>query len=947
MVTQVNNLQRAIEDYIFDPENPEKNYILGLIYESMGQTASAVSFFLRTAERTDIKELSYECLLKMGLCFDRQGNRSNTVKGMYKQALVFMPDRPEAYFLLSRHHERAHEFVDAYVYAELGLKKSNLDCTPLRGNVEYPGKYGLPFEKAVAGWWWGRPTESRKLFRDISDEYFDKMDQPHYNAVNNNLHTLGIGPEWVTHKHYDQSKHSKLRYKFPGSEKITKTHAQVFQDLFVLSMLNGKREGSYLEVGSAGPYYGNNTALLEQEFNWSGIGIDFDQNFVNDYRKHRRNPILQQNALEVNYEELLSTISKDHVVDYLQLDCEPSETTYNILLKIPFDKYKFAVITYEHDHYLDMTKSFRRKSREYLASKGYVLVVPDVSPEGMSSFEDWWVHPDLVDRAIIDTMKVDIGDITHIEKYIFPEVKQYWHDFQWGPTDPEYVELFTKENFIEETYQKHYRVKENDVVMDIGANCGSFSYSILSKKPQHIYCLEPSNRIVKCLEHNLKDAPATIINKAIDNVETTKKLGEYGVYIYENDGLDYETTTFKKVIEENNITKIDFLKFDCEGGEYSIFTEENYDFIVNNVGAFAGEWHIVNHPNSVNLFIKFRDMFLKKGIFDFTIYERVGTDVTKLIFDNKYLTDFEGWYKNTYHGQFIIYAENKKFKKNKTKTKPWSVTKHPTIEFTTNIAEKGCVVDCAFCPQRTLEKSYKSDTRILTLDKFKELIAKIPQEIRITFAGFTEPFLNKNCTDMILHAHEKGHEVAVFTTGVGMTPQDVIRLKDIPFAGEPNGGFVLHLPDQERIAKHPINKNYIKTIETFKEHASSIKNFYTMCMSNKVHESVRHLFSDAVVPAFWNRAGNLLGEAIIKPDLESIKNRVLSAPVSNVPVTCGCVEDLYHNVVLPNGDVSLCCMDYSLNTILGNLFESEYEDIAPRPKTCFEICRSCENGVRK
>ena len=140
MVTQVNNLQRAIEDYIFDPENPEKNYILGLIYESMGQTASAISFFLRTAERTNIKELSYECLLKMGLCFDRQGNRSNTVKGMYKQALVFMPDRPEAYFLLSRHHERAHEFVDSYVYAELGLKKSNIDATPLRGNVEYPGK---------------------------------------------------------------------------------------------------------------------------------------------------------------------------------------------------------------------------------------------------------------------------------------------------------------------------------------------------------------------------------------------------------------------------------------------------------------------------------------------------------------------------------------------------------------------------------------------------------------------------------------------------------------------------------------------------------------------------------------------------------------------------------------------------------------------------------------
>ena len=231
----------------------------------------------------------------------------------------------------------------------------------------------------------------------------------------------------------------------------------------------------------------------------------------------------------------------------------------------------------------------------------------------------------------------------------------------------------------------------------------------------------------------------------------------------------------------------------------------------------------------------------------------------------------------------------------------------------------------------------------MTLDDFKFMIDKVPVKVRITFAGFTEPWLNKYCTDMALYAHQKGHPISAFTTAVGMTPDDVERLKEIPYAGNPNGGFCLHLPDQERIAKHPINANYIKTIEAFKKNEHLFRNFYTMSMSHIVHESVRHLYPTAHVPEFWNRAGNLLGEAALKPELDKLKFR--SAPVSNSPRTCGCVEDLYHNVLLPNGDVSLCCMDYSLDYILGNLYNRDYDDIVPAPNTTFDMCRKCENGV--
>ena len=284
---------------------------------------------------------------------------------------------------------------------------------------------------------------------------------------------------------------------------------------------------------------------------------------------------------------------------------------------------------------------------------------------------------------------------------------------------------------------------------------------------------------------------------------------------------------------------------------------------------------------------------------------------------------------------FVEFVEEKK--------EPWRSTPYPTLEITTSIPPKGCVVDCAFCPQKTLLNVYDS-TKTMTLKNFKKIIDKLPKEIRITFSGFTEPWLNKHCTDMVLYAYEQGHPVSAFTTGIGMTIEDVRRLKDVKFTQGPNGGFCLHLPDQERIAKHPITPRYIEVLKYFKEVQDEIKGFYLMSMG-EVHADVKHIFPTAHIPTFWSRAGNLLGEAIIKPELQKFQDRFKHMDHGDQEMTCGCIEDLYHNVVLPNGDVSLCCMDYGLKHIIGNIYDQEYNDIVPKPLSCFKLCQTCENGV--
>jgi len=412
------SIQNSLNSYLMDTENPELNYSLARLYYGANQTAAALSFFLRAAERTSDKNLAYECLLMIGHCFEKPKNRTNSVRGAFYQAMMLLPNRPEAYFLLARTHEKSQSYVSGYTTAEVGLQFADFTLPPLRGDVEYVGKYGLIFEKAVCAWWWGKSAESRKLFHTLADDYVDQLDESHYKALQINLTNLGSGPESQAFRYYDQAKHDQLRYKFEGSDKIKRSYSQVFQDIFVLSMTKGKRNGTYLEIGSASPYFGNNTALLETEYGWTGLGIEYKQELVDEYKKHRKNPVLMSDATQVNYVKLLKDLSSNGVVDYLQLDCEPSKVTFEILLKIPFDQFKFGVITYEHDYYVDITRSYREKSRKYLRAMGYELVVSDVSPDGISTFEDWWVHPDLIDKDVIEKMK-DLNGIKQIEKYFY------------------------------------------------------------------------------------------------------------------------------------------------------------------------------------------------------------------------------------------------------------------------------------------------------------------------------------------------------------------------------------------------------------------------------------------------------------------------------------------------------------------------------------------------
>ncbi len=165
------------------------------------------------------------------------------------------------------------------------------------------------------------------------------------------------------------------------------------QDIFVSSLFsNLSKTNYYVEIGAGWPIKINNTYLLEHNFNWKGISIDFDQEMSNTFNKKRINKCLFADATKINYLNLFASEDLPFDLDYLSLDIDPANQTLLVLSLIPFDTYKFKVITFEHDTYRNGSL-IKIVSRLLLTKYGYLCVYKDVKAAGFGKYEDWWIHP--------------------------------------------------------------------------------------------------------------------------------------------------------------------------------------------------------------------------------------------------------------------------------------------------------------------------------------------------------------------------------------------------------------------------------------------------------------------------------------------------------------------------------------------------------------------------
>jgi FkbM family methyltransferase len=218
------------------------------------------------------------------------------------------------------------------------------------------------------------------------------------------------------------------------------------------------------------------------------------------------------------------------------------------------------------------------------------------------------------------------------------------NNFDWGPVTEEGQRLLTKEIFDNHIYEKYDEVRVGDIILDLGATTGDFVYSILGKNPLHVYALEPSTQTFPFLVKNTRGFPVTPINKAISNEDVD--IICYG--ICHSDSRIVSGITFQTLINLYSLDHIDFLKTDCEGGEYSVFTKENFDYIYNHVGAISGEWHL-STPLLKKRFREFRDRFLPH--FNYQISDIGGTDIKDGLMTNEFIN---------YYNEIFIYIRRER-----------------------------------------------------------------------------------------------------------------------------------------------------------------------------------------------------------------------------------------------------------------------------------------------
>jgi FkbM family methyltransferase len=201
-----------------------------------------------------------------------------------------------------------------------------------------------------------------------------------------------------------------------------KSKAQLRQDMFVISTLKFKKNGFFVEFGATNGVDLSNTYLLAKEFGWTGIlaepasiwhkdlktnrsesKIEFrcvwknsgstlsfneteypELSTIDEFSNNDRHTLKRETGKKylvetISLNDLLDTHNAPKIIDYLSIDTEGSE--FEILSSLDFSKFKFRVITCEHNH-----SPQRVKIQALLQKNGYRQVLKEVS-----KFDDWYI----------------------------------------------------------------------------------------------------------------------------------------------------------------------------------------------------------------------------------------------------------------------------------------------------------------------------------------------------------------------------------------------------------------------------------------------------------------------------------------------------------------------------------------------------------------------------
>lgn len=167
-----------------------------------------------------------------------------------------------------------------------------------------------------------------------------------------------------------------------------------------------------------------------------------------------------------------------------------------------------------------------------------------------------------------------------------------------------------------------FEIKNNDIIVDIGAHIGLFSlFASQFCKSGKIYCFEPIKENYEILLDNIdlnKIKNIIPLNLAVSKENEPVRIymnsdeSAHSIFPQGNEFVEVKSTTIEKIFDEQKIENCDLLKIDCEGAEYQIIDSipEKYFSRINKV---IIEYHLIDEKLELyqNLMKKLKDLSFK------------------------------------------------------------------------------------------------------------------------------------------------------------------------------------------------------------------------------------------------------------------------------------------------------------------------------------------------
>jgi radical SAM protein with 4Fe4S-binding SPASM domain len=246
-----------------------------------------------------------------------------------------------------------------------------------------------------------------------------------------------------------------------------------------------------------------------------------------------------------------------------------------------------------------------------------------------------------------------------------------------------------------------------------------------------------------------------------------------------------------------------------------------------------------------------------------------------------------------------------------------------------------CNLKCAICP--TGRGVLKRSKAMMSFEDFKKIIDELRNTLLgVTFAGYGEPFLNKNTIDMVKYAKKAGLYVEVYTNLLMLDERSIRILIDNKIDRLITS---VDATSEETYKKHKRAGSFSETVKILKlineqkQRAKSklphIKLSFVVMKHNvqemeKMKLLVKEVGADSLVYKCMNvkMAGGDIG-ANEQEFLVEDFNRYKDPPKGKGD----CPWAYRGSLVYSNGDVAPCCYISGGENTMGNVFSSSFSEI--------------------